>query len=254
MQIPKRRALYFSILLFFELFVTCSNSFSQQTTNRAFTVGEKLVFSIGWEFINAGTAELTVEGMETVRNKPCYHITAITNSNTFFSTLYKVRDRLETFIDAETLYPLRYIKHQHEGGYKRNFEVDFNQKESKATIADADSGKTEINVPSALHDIISAFYFVRAQPLTIGQHFELNTFDNGKVKVSAVKVIKKEKISVAAGDFDCILVQTPIGPFNNKTDLNIWLTDDNRKMPVLVKSKIIIGSIKVELRTYEGAL
>jgi hypothetical protein len=88
----------------------------------------------------------------------------------------------------------------------------------------------------------------------VGQSFELQTFDNGKVRMSTVKIIKKEKISVTAGDFDCILVQTPIGPFNNKTDLSIWLTDDKRKMPVLVKSKIIIGSIKVELRAFKGTL
>ena len=196
MLIHKQRPLNYSIFLFFGLCVPCFHSFAQniETGNQAFQVGEKLTFSVGWEFINAGTAELTVEDIQTVKNKPCYHITAVTNSNTFFSTLYKVRDRLETFVDIERLYPLKYIKHQYEGGYKRNFEVDFDQDGFKAAIADADSGKSEISVPPAVQDIISAFYFVRAQPLIVGQSFELHTFDNGKVRMSTVKIIKKEKI------------------------------------------------------------
>ncbi len=236
--------------------IALSHIFLQQdkVANKTFKVGEKLSFSIGWEFVSAGTAELTVEDIQTVKDKPCYHITAVTNSNAFFSTLYKVRDRLETFVDIETLYPLRYIKHQHEGNYKRNFEVDFDHIGHTAVITDTDSGKTEIKTPASVQDIISAFYFVRMQPLIIGQEFRLYTFDNGKIKESTVKVIKKEKVSVAAGDFDCILVQTPIGPFNNKSDLNIWLTDDEKKMPVLVKSKIIIGSIKIELKSFSNTL
>ncbi len=218
--------------------------------NKAFKVGEKLVFSIGWEFIDAGTATLSVEGITELEKKSCYKISAVTNSNAFFSTMYKVRDRLESYVDIDGIFPHRYVKNTSEGGYQRNFDVRFDQYSLKATIDDRDSGKSEIKIPPYLQDIISAFYYVRTQPMIEGQNIHLNVFDNGRYKAVMVKVVKKERISVDAGDFDCILVQTPIGPFNNKSDLNIWLTDDNRRIPVLMKSKIIIGSVRAELESY----
>ncbi|MBL7959254.1 DUF3108 domain-containing protein [bacterium] len=235
-------------------FLSCSISQligqnQRKIENNAFKVGEKLTFSIGWEFISAGTAILNVEKIVRINDIPCYHISAVTNSNAFFSTLYKVRDRLESYVDVDGIFPLRYIKKTYEGGYERNFNVNFNHESQVALISDADSGNSEIKIPQYLQDIISSFYFVRTQPMVEGQDIHLSVFDNGRYKNVTVKVIKKERISVEAGEFDCILVQTPIGPFSNKSDLNIWLTDDVRRIPVLMKSKIIIGSVHAELES-----
>jgi len=224
----------------------------RQIPNHAFKVGEKLTFSIGWEFVNAGTSVMSVENMETINSRPCYHVVSTTNSNAFFSALYKVRNKLETFIDRDGLYPLKYVKNTSEGGYKRNFVAEFSQEREKASIADVDSGNFEIDTPKFVQDIISAFYFVRAQDLKIGEEIALTNFDNGKCKDVVVKVLRKEKVSVTAGDFDCILVQTPIGPFSNKSVLNIWLTDDAAKIPVLMKSKIAVGSVRAELESIEN--
>lgn len=217
--------------------------------NKAFNVGEKLTFSIGWEFIDAGTAVLCIEDIKEIDNKPCFHISAVTNSNAFFSTMYKVRDKLESFVDTAGIYPLKYTKKTYEGGYQRSFTVFFDHESQKAKISDVDSGQSEIKIPQYLQDIISSFYFVRTQPMVEGSDIRLSVFDNGRYKDVIIKVIRKEHISVSAGEFDCILVQTPVGPFNNKSNLNIWLTDDARRIPVLMKSKIIIGSVRAELES-----
>lgn len=250
------------IKLLFVFFTVCITSHVDESKNQgeslrkiennAFRVGEKLIFSIGWEFISAGTAILAVENTTTVNDRPCYSISAVTNSNAFFSTLYKVRNRLETYVDMEGMYPLRYVKNTSEGGYKRNFVVDFHHDKGKASIADVDSGQTEVNVPVFVQDIISAFYYIRTQPLVIGNEITLATFDNGKYRDAVVKVLRKERVSVSAGDFACVVVQTPIGPFKNRSDLNIWLTDDARRIPVLMKSKIAVGSVRAELESMEG--
>ena len=239
-----------SILTFFLIAPIISAQDLRKIENKAFKTGEKLTFSIGWEFIDAGTATLSVEEITKIEGKPSYRITAVTNSNAFFSTLYKVRDKLESYIDIDGIYPHRYIKKTSEGGYQRNFEVNFDHELQKAKINDVDSGKSEIKIPRFLQDILSAFYYVRTLPMIEGTDVKLNVFDNGRYKEVTVKVVGKERVSVEAGEFDCVLVQTPIGPFNNKSDLNIWLTDDHRKIPVLMKSKIIIGSVRAELETY----
>lgn len=243
----KKSTIFVLLLLAGNQHIFCQDQ--RKIDNKAFKVGEKLTFSIGWEFVDAGTAILSVEEITQVNNIPCYRISAVTNSNAFFSTLYKVRDRLESFVDIEGIFPHKYIKKTYEGGYQRNFEVDFDQKKQKAIISDVDSGISEIKIPNYLQDIISSFYYVRTQPMIEGLPIRIFVFDNGRYKEVTVKVVKKERITVDAGEFDCILVQTPIGPFNNKSDLNIWLTDDMRRIPVLMKSKIIIGSVRAELES-----
>ncbi|MCB0834851.1 MAG: DUF3108 domain-containing protein [Bacteroidetes bacterium] len=220
--------------------------------NIAFRVGERLTFSIGWEFISAGTATLAVESTVQERMRPSYKVFALTESNAFFSRLYRVRDTLISYIDAEGIYPLRYIKHTNEGSYSRNFEVVFNQESRAAVINDQDSGRREIQVPVFTQDILSAFYFIRTLPLEAGKDVSVPVFDNGKYSTVTVRVVKKEKVNVTAGSFDCIVVRTPIGPFENRSDLFIWLTDDDRRIPVLMKSKILIGSVKAELERMSG--
>ena len=66
-----------------------------------------------------------------------------------------------------------------------------------------------------------------------------------------VRVIGRQKIKVPAGRFDCVVVEPILkagGIFKNKGRLVIWLTDDDRRMPVLMRSKVLIGSISVVLQ------
>lgn len=235
------------ILLYLVFHPLAAQDNLREIENKAFSVGERLQFSIGWEFIDAGTAVLAVEGIQEWNGRPTYYVTATTHSNAFFSALYKVRNKLETYIDVDGIYPVRYVKNTSEGGTKRNFSVDFDHAAGTASIIDADSGNSVITVPRFVQDIISAFYYVRTLPLEDGKDIELSTFDNGRWKSVKINVVKREKISVDAGEFNCIVVRTPIGPFNNKSDLNIWLTDDDRRIPVLMKSKIAVGSVRAEL-------
>ena len=245
------KTILFFILLF-PVSVLSQEKALREVKHQAFKSGEKLTFSIGWEFISAGTAVLSVNDQQIIKNRPCYKFSAITSSNTFFSTLYKVRDTLYSYVDAEGLYPVRYSKAAHEGDYKRHFTVDFDHVSLKASISDADSGKSTITIPQFVQDIISCFYFMRTQEVKIGHKYTVSVFDNGKIKDVPIEVVSKESVEVEAGNFDCILVKTPIGPFKNKSDLFIWLTDDQRKMPVLMKSKIEIGSVRAELEEYSG--
>jgi hypothetical protein len=245
-----------SIFVFF-FFIKSGEMFSQDKPLRvikqqSFVTGEKLTFSIGWEFISAGTAVLSVGEIRIIKNRPCYQFSAVTSSNSFFSTMYKVRDTLYSYTDVEGLYPLQYSKAANEGNYQRHFTVDFDHENLQAHINDIDSGQTTISIPMFVQDIISSFYFMRTQDVKVGQNYTISVFDNGKAKNVKIEVVKKETVEVEAGEFNCIVVKTPIGPFKNKSDLFIWLTDDRRKMPVLMKSKIAIGSVRAELETYYG--
>jgi hypothetical protein len=111
-----------------------------------------------------------------------------------------------------------------------------------------------------VHDVLSAFYYVRTVPLPTGATLSIPTHDNKKSYEMVVKVHKRERVEVPAGKFDCVLVEPMLkseGVFKSKGSILVWLSDDARRIPVLVKSKIPVGSVSVSLTdlrlAFEGA-
>jgi len=70
-----------------------------------------------------------------------------------------------------------------------------------------------------------------------------------------VRYLGKERISVTAGTFDCIIVEPLVqegGLFKSEGSIVVWLSDDKLRLPIKVKTKVVIGSIDAELTKYEG--
>lgn len=220
--------------------------------NKAFTVGEKLTFDVKYGFVKAGIAEMSVPRMKRISGRDAYYITFKVNSVPTFDPIYKVRDRYVTYMDKEALFPWRFEQHIREGGYKRDFSAFFDHRRGKAKTSE---GSYEI--PENVNDIVSAFYLARTFDYTgmkPGDKFHLKNFYKDKVYPLDVVYRGKETITVTAGTFDCIMVEPLIvegGLFKTEGNIIIWLSDDNLRIPVKVKTKIIIGSIDAELIAYE---
>jgi hypothetical protein len=220
-------------------------------TNRAFGVGERLVFSVGWEFINAGTAVMEIPDIVRVDGHRCYHLVSSAKSNSVFSVFFKVDDKVESFMDVHGLYSLRYDKHLSEGKFRSEVSMVFDQEKHLAIY---DAGKDTFHVADYAQDVLSAFYFVRTQELTVGQSLFVENHTDKKNYPLEVKVLRRERVKVAAGEFQCLVVEPILqtaGIFEQKGTLTVWLTDDEVKMPVLMKSKVVIGSIVTELTSYQ---
>lgn len=220
--------------------------------NRAYAVGEKLTFAVQYFKLTGGYATLTVTEMSGQQGRPCLHVVAEAKSLASFEWIIKVRDRIETFIDAEALIPWRYEKHLREGGYSADAFYIFDQRSHK--MLEPDKGKSADILPET-QDVLSCFYWFRTMDLKVG--------DSSWIKVAAddmksydlkIDVLRKERVSTLAGDFDCILVQPHLqfeGVFQQKGDIFIWITDDERRIPVKIKSKIALGSINLNLQDAE---
>jgi hypothetical protein len=209
-------------------------------------IGEYFQFSIDWSGLNGGNALMQVQNMQTVDGHRAWRIVTKAESNSFVSKFYKVRDRAESFIDADSLYTRRFEKHLREGSYKKDLSIRFDQGDGKAVY---ESGKS-FDVPARVHDVLSAFYYVRTCPLPEGGTISIPTHDNEKSYDMEVRVIRRERVEVPAGKFDCVVVQPVLkseGIFKSKGEMLVWLSDDERRIPVQVKSKVPIGSISVSL-------
>ncbi|HEX9911968.1 MAG TPA: DUF3108 domain-containing protein [candidate division Zixibacteria bacterium] len=220
----------------------------RKVTNLSFGVGEKLEFKVRWGPIKAGNATMEITEIIEFQGKKCFRVVSTAGSSKFFSAFFKVRDRVESFIDKEGLYSLHFEKHIREGKFKADKFVDFDQQNHLAI-----AGNDTIPVPPFVQDVLSALYYVRTQQLEVGKSLFVDNHTDKKNYPLEVKVLKKERVEVDAGTFDCLVVQPILqaaGVFEQKGTLTVWLTDDQKKMPVQMKSKVAIGSITTELKDY----
>ena len=216
-----------------------------------FGEGEKLLFTVQYGIITAGEATLEIRNISTVDSTACYNIVSSARTNDVFSKFFKVRDRFVSLMDTTELVSLRYEKHLREGKFKRDEAVRFDQRAHKAIYKDK-----VVPIAPRTQDILSSMYYVRALPLRVGRTIALANHTGGKNYPLAVKVLRKERITVDAGTFDCLVVEPFLqgpGLFNQNGRLTVWVTDDRYKIPVLMKSKVFIGAVSAVLKSYRLA-
>ena len=212
-----------------------------------FKRGEKLRFSVQYGFIKAGSAWLEVPEVKDFQGHQVYTLVARAESNGFFSTVYKVRNRIESYWDREGLFSVRYAENRREGGYKVKNEIVFDHDRHEARYTNG----TTYPVPPNVQDALSSFYYTRFQALPMGGSIVFDYHASRKSQPMEVKVIGRERVNTPAGTFDCIVIEPILkagGIFKNKGRLVVWLTDDERRMPVLMRSKVMVGSISVVLQ------
>lgn len=244
-----RRLHWFAVGLLTLIAATAHAGDSLRTlTNDAFGPGESLEFSIGYGLVEAGTARMEVKDAVTIDGRPTLRIVSTATSNRFFDGLYRVRDTVTTWMDAEGLFPWRFEQDQREGDYLRHQEIRFDPVLSQAFFRDE-----KFDTPQYVQDILSAFYFVRTFPLAPGDTLELPHWSERKYYTLRVVVHEVEKIKTEAGAFECLKLEPMLasdGLFRHEGKVFIWVTNDRLHMPVLVRSRLMVGAIEAELVAY----
>lgn len=231
-----------------------SGSIDRYIPNDAFGYGEKLDYRVGYKFITAGSATFEILPQPVKKNnRDCYDIRFEVRSLESLEWLYSVRDRYRTVLDVSGIFPWEFNQSLREGGYSRDFNATLDQANHTARTNEGD-----FSITPYIHDIVSAFYYVRTQNLRSypnGGVMQLRNFFNKECYDLGVKILGIQTIEVEAGKFRCIVVEPLIkegGLFKSDGRILIWLSDDERKIPVKVSSKIPIGSIDAELTLYQG--
>lgn len=205
---------------------------------------ETFQYRLSWNGIRAGTAWLGI-----LRDGDRIKIFSRVRSADFISLFYEVNDLAESYLEpAEGFYPgkpLQYRIKIKEGRHRRDKEVVFNER--KVIYKDhLKKQQQEITVPEGIFDPLSAFFAIRFKDLEVGRSIFITVFDSKKVWNVEVQVLKKERIELPSGEVDTILIKPLMeseGIFYRKGDIYIWLTDDERRIPVMLKTKVLIGSV-----------
>lgn len=222
----------------------------------AFAPGEKLDFVLKWNGIAAGDSTMSVEKMSPSEGPPLLRIVSTAKSRSLIDIIYPVRNRYESHFDPVSGLPQKYIARMREGGKKEDRVLLFDQKRHIVTRLVKKDGRTESRVYKILpgtQDTLSSLYVMRNETLRVGDRVGFRVFESRKNYDLVVEVLGREEIKVAAGRFQTLKIHPILkygGIFRRKGDLFIWITDDRRHLPVLMKSKVAIGSITAELAGY----
>lgn len=233
-----------------------TNTFYPKAKSKSFTSGEYLRYRVSYGLMDAGEAVLTVK--ETTKkgseNRPLYHMVGTGKTLGAFNWFYKVDDTYETYMDKEGAFPWHFIRNVDEGGYKINQEYQF--KQDKQEVIDEKGDKYK--VPLAVKDMLSAFYFARTLDFTnlkAGQIIEYKVFMDGEIWPLKIKYIGKDEVKIRKGKFKALKFRPVVQEgryFKNEEDVEFWVTDDINHIPLLVKAKIAVGSIKMHLVEWDG--
>lgn len=219
---------------------------------------EKLTYEVKWGVITMGQSDVAVQTVVDFNGAPAYHIVSTARTSSFGDRFYKVRDVNESWMHVGDFRSLGYSKKLREGSFFRDewvvFDYDNKAFLSKRVDKDDTFSYSTGTIPGAVSDILSSIYLVRPRRLAVGDEvvLDVNTRSNWPL---VIKVLRKQKIKVPAGQFSTVVVQPVLrdeGIFIQKGhDLHVWLTDDERHVPVLMRVDILIGSISAYLTKIE---
>ncbi len=203
-------------------------------------VGERISFHGRWMGLPVGGGSIEVKDLVSYNGRDAYLIEAEGHSNDVLSTFYPIQDLLRSYLDAETLQPLRFEKYQREGHYRSQEIVNFDYERGVATYHSLLNNSTkEISLPADTHDIISAFYWLRMQPIDPSRTIPINIYSDERVYRTEIKPVKTVMLDLLRrGTFPCLMIE-PVasfkGIFVRRGRMWVYVTTDAARMPLFVK-------------------
>lgn len=233
----------------------------------SFYAGEKLsyhaLYTWGFVWIHAGNVQFSVTSQK-IGPIPGYTFTAKASSVKAFDWFFKVRDSFQSLVMADKLTPIWFDQNTSEGGFEVRQNYSFDQLGSRifhrASITRRPNIQDTVKIPPCTFDILSTIYYCRT--ITFSQYkikdrLTINTLIDGKLYPIHIQFLGKEIIPALHGKerFSCFKIEvTAVESTNFKEGqkINVWFTDDDNRIPVLIEAKVVVGSVKGYLDLYEG--
>lgn len=227
-----------------------STTIPSLSADRPFAAGERFTYTISWLNITAGTAVTEVTEADHVRGRAALRLLTTATSSPLVSKFYPVDNRVESLIDAEALTPWRMVFRRREGKRKNDFEVTFHRDEGTVTVT-KDGVTEQLAVPPDMHDSISCLYYFRSLPALVpGSSQTINVHHDKKNYRLELRVEGIERLKGPWGEVEVVRVLAIMpfqGIFLNEGNIRVWLTNDARRVPVMMKAKVMIGSVVAKL-------
>lgn len=215
---------------------------------QAFATGETLDYNLTWLRMSGGTARMTIAPV--VGDAKRLRILSVGKSGAGFSRIFRVRDEIESVVARDTFTTLEYIKRQDEDGEKK---VEVTRVEGGVATRTRKKVK-KVRVPTPVYDPLSIIYFLRTVDLSPGKKHEFSVVADAKVYNVHVHVLRRESVATDLGTFKTIVVEPKmeIGGIEREERLLIWYSDDERRLPVRIRTDVKFGTITATLRSVQS--
>ena len=214
-----------------------------------FGFGERADYGVKYGPFSVGRASTEVFRLDTLRGREAWHILFHVRGGV---PGFRVDDRMESWMDTETLASLRFRQDMNEGSHEREriFEIYPDR-----GVYTEDQKEPQPTVTFPLDDG-SFLFFIRSIPLEVGKEYSFDRYFRPDRNPVRIVVLRKETINVPAGKFETIVIRPIIkarGVFSEGGRAEVWLTDDSRRLMVQLKTHMKLGSLSLFLRSYAPA-
>lgn len=225
-----------------------------QNPAEPFTPGEKLTYNVNWAVFPAGKVTATFLGPQGPGGDD--EILTTARSQGIVSLLYGVQDTFHSFFDPRTLCSRRITKVVNQGSRHRRIEIVFDYARHQAVLnehdpkhANAPAVHRENPIPDCVEDVVTAFYYLRRQPLEVGHSIRLAMNDGSKTTEVTVEVQGLEKVQTGLGTRAAVRVEPKVfGPlYKRKGRMWIWFSNDRQRLPLVIKVSLGVGTLTGKL-------
>lgn len=236
------------------ILVSSTCVFGQQS----FKEGEWLRYRMSYsKFFKAG--EATLEIKKDANNNAGLHVIGKGRTTGLVSLFFRVRDNYETFIDKSTLLPYRFIRKINEGGYTKNTEIFFNQKQHIADVNDKKNNvRKNISTFGSVQDMLSTLYFLRDKNLSHlvkGDEISVSIFFDQETYPFKLRFLGRERVKTKFGKVNALKFMPMVQKgrvFKAQESVTVWVSDDENKIPLIIKASLSVGSLRADLNGYKG--
>lgn len=233
-------------------------------SHRSFDRGEELEYQVNFGWFSVGDARAVIHDELTyVEGRPSYHVDVYGRTTGMVDWLAKVDDHWGAVVDTSALIPHVSYRNIKEGNYRKNEVTRFDHVAGKAYTQTLNQKTGEYKEPESyktpqdIRDMLAGMLYMRSQDydrMKPGDSFHIKGFLEDTVYHMEMVFEGREKIKTKAGKFRAVKL-SPLMPdgdlFDGKRSVQVWISDDRNRIPLLIKAKMFIGSTSIELTGYE---
>jgi hypothetical protein len=236
---------------------SASVSSAASPSSLPFAPVETLTYNLTWSVFAAGQLVATL-GQASGGSGDPYEIRAVARSRGFVSLLYQVHDEFHSVFDPTNICSLRVSKSIQEGRRRKETQIVFDSQRKLAILDERDLTKpgdppkhTETETPGCVTDLVTAFYYLRAQPMQVGQPILIRVNDGSQTSEVTGQVQAREEIQTPLGRRFAFRVEPTVfgGLYKRKGRMQIWFSDDPQRLPLRIKAVISVGTIVGDLQS-----
>lgn len=240
-----------NLFLFIGIFIFSALSAQFDNIN----AGETISFRIHYGFLTAGNATLSTT-KTSYKGQPAFYVKGVGRTSGAAKAFFKVEDIYESYI-SENKEPLFYVRNVSEGSYTQHLQSTFNTSNNTLVLVDkkhTDRPAKTIKVPNDVQDILSCFYYLRSvDNLKVGTVLKMSVWIDDELFPFQLKVAGTEKITTKFGKINCLKIIPSVisgRVFKDKEGVTMWVTNDQNRVPVLIKAELAVGSLKASIDNF----